>query len=147
MLVLCVAALPLAGCSPLAITALGVGGSAGVNHAMSGASYRTFMAPMPNVRAATLQALGRMGIRVDSSGKQNEGEFIKAAATDRKIDIELEVISPNATRMRSVTKRGVFIYDTATTDEIIQQTEKLLKPQPPMPQRASVSQGLAAALR
>ena len=36
---------------------------------------------------------------------------------------------------------------TATTDEIIQQTEKLLKPQPPMPQRASVSQGLAAALR
>lgn len=134
------------GCSPLAITALGVGGPAGVNHAMNGASYRTFTAPMPAVRVAAVQALGRMGIRVDNTDKQNEGELIKASASERDIEIELEAVSANATRMRSVTKRGVFIYDTATSDEILQQTEKLLKPQQPGPQRASLPQGLSSML-
>jgi len=134
------------GCSPLAITALGVGGSAGVNHAMNGASYRTFTAPMPMVRVAAVQALGRMGIHVDNTGKQNEGELIKASASDRNIEIELEAISANATRMRSVTKRGVFSYDTATSDEILQQTEKLLKPQSAGAQRVSLPQGLASVL-
>ena len=134
------------GCTPLAITALGVGGSAGVNHAMSGASYRTFTAPMPVVRVAAVQALGRMGIQIDNTGKQSDGELIKASASDRNIEIELEAVSANATRMRSITKRGVFTYDTATSDEILQQTEKLLKPQSAGAQRAALPQGLASLL-
>lgn len=113
---------------------------------MNGASYRTFTAPMPMVRVAAVQALGRMGIHVDNTGKQNEGGLIKASATDRNIEIELEAVSANATRMRSVTKRGIFSYDTATSDEILQQTEKLLKPQSAGTQRVSLPQGLASVL-
>jgi hypothetical protein len=131
------------GCAPLAITALGVGGSAGMTHAMNGVTYRTFTAPMVNVRTAVLQALTGMGIKIDSSGRQDEVEVIKAATSEREILIELEPISANTTRMRSVAKKSVFIYDSATASEIIQQTEKfLLKPQ----QRANGHDELASRL-
>jgi Protein of unknown function (DUF3568) len=130
------------GCAPLAITALGVGGQAGMSHAMNGVAYRTFTAPMANVRIATLLALSGMNIQVDSSGKQSETEFIKATASDRQIEIELESISPTTTRMRSVAKQSTFVYDSATATEIIQQTEKLLKPQ----QKIALQQELALRL-
>jgi Protein of unknown function (DUF3568) len=130
------------GCAPLAITALGVGGQAGMSHAMNGVAYRTFTAPMANVRIATLLALSGMNIQVDSSGKQSETEFIKATASDRQIEIELESISPTTTRMRSVAKQSTFMYDSATATEIIQQTEKLLRPQ----QKIALQQELALRL-
>lgn len=130
------------GCAPLAITALGVGGQAGMSHAMNGVTYRTFTAPIANVRIATLQALSGMNLRVDSSGQQNEIEFIKATASDRQIEIELESISPTTTRMRSIAKQNTFMYDSATAAEIIQQTEKLLKPQ----QKIAVQQEVALRL-
>src|SRR5262245_19890024 len=115
----------LTGCSSLAITALGVGSTAGVTHAMNGVAYKTFTAPTANVRLAALGALKRMGIKVD----QKENELIKAATPERDIEIELETLSANTTRMRAVAKRNIFLYDSATAAEIIQQTEKLLKPQ------------------
>jgi hypothetical protein len=117
------------GCAPLAITALGVGGTAGMSHAMNGVTYRTFTAPMANVRVAALQALGEMDIRLESSAKQGASEYIKAASSDREIEIELEAISTNTTRMRSVAKKSTFVYDSATAAEVVQQTEKFLKPQ------------------
>jgi hypothetical protein len=50
-------------------------------------------------------------------------EIIIAKAADREIEISLEVLSPNSTRMRSVTKQGL-LYDSATSLEIVLQTEK-----------------------
>ena len=47
---------------PLTITAAGVGASAGVTHTMGGITYRTFTAPLPKVKNATMTALNRMGI-------------------------------------------------------------------------------------
>ena len=130
------------GCAPLAITALGVGGQAGMSHAMSGVTYRTFTAPIANVRIAALQALSGMNIPVDSSGQQNGSEFIKATASDREIEIQLESISATTTRMRSVAKKSTFMYDSATATEIIQQTEKQLKPQ----QKIAIQQEVALRL-
>jgi len=132
----------MGGCAPLAITALGVGGQAGMSHAMSGVTYRTFTAPIANVRIATLLALSEMNIPVDSSGKQNDNEFITATASDRQIEIEFESISSTTTRMRSIAKKSTFVYDSATAMEIIQQTEKLLKPQ----QKIAVQQEVALRL-
>lgn len=40
--------------------------------------------------------------------------------------MELEAISPNITRMRTVAKKGPLFYDSATATEIILQTEKAL---------------------
>ncbi len=118
-------ALTLAGCEPLAITAAGIGASTGVSHALGGITYRTFSVPLPRVRSATMTALNRMQIKVGGSSKMDNGELIKAKASDRDIEIELEALSPNTTRMRTVAKKGL-LWDSATSTEIILQTEKVL---------------------
>ncbi|MBS0337273.1 MAG: DUF3568 family protein [Proteobacteria bacterium] len=116
----------LCGCEPLALTAFGVGASAGVQHTLSGVTYRTFTAPSPRVKAAALSALGRMGIKVDSTEKMAGGELIKASTPDRQIEVEIERISANTTRLRAVAKQPGLLYDSATATEIILQTEKIL---------------------
>jgi len=80
---------------------------------------------MPKVKGATMTALNKMGIKVASTSKAEGTEVIKATATDRDIEVELEPLSPNTTRMRTVAKKGLF-YDSATATEIILQTERLL---------------------
>lgn len=119
------AALVLAGCEAAALTALGVGASAGVSHTLSGITYRTFAEPLPKVKTASLKALNRMQIKVAGSSKIENGEAIKAKAADRDIDIELEALSPSTTRMRVTASQGL-LKDSATATEIIMQTERFL---------------------
>ena len=79
--VLVAAAAGLAGCEPLSITAFGVGASAGISHTMGGYTYRTFTAPLPKVKSATLTALNRMGINGVKNGKEEGNELINATAS------------------------------------------------------------------
>lgn len=116
----------LAGCEPMALTAFGVGASAGVQHTLGGMTYRTFTPPAPRVKAAALSALGRMGIKVDSSEKIAGGELIKASTPERQIELEVERISPNTTRLRAVARQSGLLYDSATATEIILQTARIL---------------------
>jgi len=115
----------LTGCDPLSLTMLGVGAGAGVNYTLNGIASKTFTEPLPKVKKATLTALNRMAIKVDSTKKEEAGESIKAHSEDRDIRIELEAISAKATRMRA-TARSVALLDSATADEIITQTGKVL---------------------
>ena len=108
------------------MTALGVGASAGVSHTLTGITYRTFTEPLPRVKVASMRALQHMRIKVRSSDKIDGGEEIMAYSPDRSIDIELEAISPNATRMRVTAKKNFFVYDRATATEIILQTKRFL---------------------
>ena len=117
------AALLLGGCEAMAITAFGVGASTGVAQTLNGRAYRTFTAPVGEVKQATLATLKRMDIRVVSSKREGNEEVILARAADREIEISLEVLSPNSTRMLSITKQGL-LYDSATSLEIVLQTEK-----------------------
>jgi hypothetical protein len=123
---LAVTAATLNACAPLAITAAGIGGSTAVNHTLTGITYRTFTAPLPRVRTASLNALKTMGLQRDGGQKTQNGEMILAKATGREIEIELESLSPNATRMRVTAKNGGMFYDSATATEIVLQTEKAL---------------------
>jgi hypothetical protein len=123
---LAVTAATLNACAPLAITAAGIGGSTAVNHTLTGITYRTFTAPLPRVRTASLNALKNMGLQRDGGQKTQNGEMILAKATGREIEIELESLSPNATRMRVTAKNGGMFYDSATATEIVLQTEKAL---------------------
>jgi hypothetical protein len=77
------------------------------------------------VKSATMVALNKMGINGVKTSKEKAGEKILAIASDREIEIELEQLSPNTTRMRTVARSG-FFYDSATATEIIIQTEKAL---------------------
>lgn len=123
-----VAAAVLVGCAPVALTAGGIAGSTGVNHTMSGIAYKTFTTPMKTLRVATLKTLNRMEIKVTQDAQSEEGWKITATAADRTIDIELEKLTPAATRMRVVTSKGDFFFkDSATSTEIIIQTAQLVE--------------------
>ncbi len=115
----------LSGCDPVSLTVFGVGTAAGVQHTLTGIAYRTFSAPLSDVRSAVEAALDHMDIKIGATEKIENGERIKARAADRDIEIELEALSPRTTRMRSTARSGVLM-DAATATEIIIQTEKAL---------------------
>jgi hypothetical protein len=75
---------------------------------------------------ASLAALERMGIAVESTDRFEGGEIVYARCDNRTIEIEVEPISPKATRLRIAAKNGGLFYDTATASEIVAQTERLL---------------------
>jgi hypothetical protein len=116
--------LMLAGCEPLSLTVLGVGGSAAVNHKISSTPTRTFTMPLLKVKNASMVALRRMGIQTEDVKKVENGEVITARVGSREIEVELESLSAYTTRMRVVARNGSFFYDGATATEIIVQTEK-----------------------
>ena len=124
-LVLLPACLGLTACAGVALTAFGVGAATGVQHTLTGITYRTFTVPEARVRSATLVALGRMGIQVTPQGRDKQADVIEARANDRSIEVDLESLSPNTTRMKAVARQGLF-YDSATAYEIILQTERAL---------------------
>ena len=119
----------LTACAAAATTAAGIGGSQALSHTINGVTYRTFTATAPEVKVAAINALGRMKIKVVSDGKpdKNNLRIITAKATGRNIEVQIEPISDNATRMRVVAKSSGIFYDSATADEIIQQTKLQLK--------------------
>jgi hypothetical protein len=124
IIVLAIAAQSLAGCGAIAISALGGGTTAGISYTLGGSVSRTFTAPLPRIRTAALAALQHMQLDVSSTGKVKIGEEIKAKSITRSINIELEEISSNATRMSVTAKSGVFQTDSATGAEILLQTDR-----------------------
>jgi hypothetical protein len=116
----------MAGCQPLAISMLGAGAGTALRYSIDGVTYRTFTAPAPAVRQASLAALERMGMVLASTDQFEGGELIHANSDTRAIEIELEPISPRATRIRIAAKNGGLFYDHATASEIVAQTERLL---------------------
>jgi len=125
-MVLSVAVLALAGCEPLAVSVLGAAGGAALRYSFDGVTSRTFTASAPAVKEASLAALDRMGITHDGTAPYEYGEIISARTENRTIEIELEPISPKATRVRIAAKNGGMLYDNATASEIVAQTERVL---------------------
>ena len=117
----------LEGCAAVALTAVGVGMATGVSHTLGGIVYKTFAAPQPKVRKSTVAALARMQIRIVEARQDGSKEMIKARASDRDIEVEIESLTPNTTRVAvTAVKDGGVIRDAATATEIILQTEKLV---------------------
>lgn len=127
--VLALAAGSLQGCVAVGLTALGVGMSAGVSHTLSGMVYKTFTTPQANVKKATYGALNRMQIRVVEAKRKGTTDTIVARAGDRDIEVELEALTPNTTRMLVTAKKdGGLLRDGATATEVILQTERIVGP-------------------
>jgi hypothetical protein len=117
----------LSGCAAVALTAGGVGLATGVSHTLGGIVYKTFAAPETKVRRSTMVALGRMQIKIVDTTKDGNKELIKARAADREIEIAIEALTPNTTRMTvTASIDGGMLRDSATATEIILQTEKLV---------------------
>jgi hypothetical protein len=125
LVVLALASLNLGGCVAVGLTALGVGMATGVSHTLSGIVYKTFSASQSSVETATRNALHRMQIKVLEAKRDGSTRTIKAKAGDRDIEIELEALTPNTTRMTVTAKKdGGILRDGATATEVILQTEK-----------------------
>jgi len=125
--VLPLATLPLCGCAAVALTALGVGMATGVSHTLSGMVYKTFTTPQAQVEKATYGALSRMQVKVVNAKRDGSSKSIVARAGDRDIEIELEALTPNTTRMAVTAKKdGGILRDGATATEVILQTEKIV---------------------
>src|SRR3954454_11234360 len=92
-LLLVAACLPLAACEPVAIALLGAGASTALRYNIDGVAARTFTATAAGVSSASISALERMGIALDSSTPQEGSEILVARAPNREIEIELEPIT------------------------------------------------------
>ena len=125
--VLALCSLSLGGCAAVGLTALGVGMGTGVGHHLGGMVYKTFTASRDQVKRATQTALGRMQVKVVKTERNGSTETILAKAGDRDIDIVLEALTPNTTRMKVTAKQnGGILSDSATATEVILQTEKMV---------------------
>lgn len=124
--------LALNGCAGAGLAVVGagtgVGMGAGVEYTMDGIAYKTFAAPINNVRFATLKTFNNMGMPVETDEATQTGWKLAATAADRKINVELESLTPKTTRMRVVADEGqIFFKDKATESEIIIQTAQELE--------------------
>ncbi len=126
----------LGGCAAgLAVIGAGAGAAAGagVEHTISGITYRTFATPAEEVRLSTLATLERMDMEVQGEMVTEDGFHITASANQRAIEIDLERLSSGTTRMRVVAHRGeIFFKDRATAQEIVLQTAATIEDRKPI---------------
>jgi hypothetical protein len=117
----------LGGCEAAAIALLGAGASTALRYNIDGVAARTFTASAAEVRTASMSALERMGIAMDGSTSFEGGEMVIYGRTQkREIEVELEPITKQATRLRVTARGGSIFYDNATAVELVQQTAKIL---------------------
>ena len=115
------------GCASVGVTLAGLGAGVGMNHYTNNVTSRTFTEPLADVREAVHEALKRMAIPVEGTAETGAATTITAKAGSREIEIELEPITANTTRMQSIARReGSLFLDSATGAEIIAQTERIL---------------------
>ena len=114
----------------LAATGTGLAAGAGVDHTLSGITYKTFAVSRNQLRYAVLKTLHRMDMKVTRDQREKDVHYIEAVAIDRTIEIELEKLTRRTTRMRVVANQGqIFFKDSATATEIIVQTAATLDTQ------------------
>ena len=70
----------LAACEPAALAVLGGGAGTILRYNLDGIAARTFTAPAPVVRSASLAAAGRMGLSIEATDTIDTGEVIRARA-------------------------------------------------------------------
>jgi uncharacterized protein DUF3568 len=136
LLVLLVLATTASGCAALALPAIGAsvmgdaaGGvaRAGVERTMSGAMYRTFSAPLADVRDAVRQSFRDREIQITEDDLLiGGGAKIKGQALHRHITVHLESVTPALTRLKLMVRQGLFGRDRATASELIEQTVRAL---------------------
>ena len=121
------AALPALGLSAMSDAAGGVA-KAGVERTMGGSVYRTFSAPLDEVRDALLRSFADLDIAVDEEEELDDGSVaMKAEALHRHISIRFEPVTAELTRLKVYMRRGWFGRDESTSNELIAQTARALE--------------------
>jgi len=137
LLALVVLAMAASGCAALALPAVGMsvmgdaaGGvaKAGVEKTMGGSMYRTFSAPLADVRAAVRQSFRDLEIQITEDELLiGGGAKIVGEALHREITVQLEPVTPALTRLEMAVRQGLLGRDRATSAELIEQTARALQ--------------------
>jgi len=108
-----------------------------VNFTLDGVAYRTFNAPVDDMRRAARSSFKRMDLELKSDEATEDGcrELI-AATGDRTIHVELDKLTARTTRMRITAKHGWMLRDRSAAGEFLALTERALDDKPTVTQRA-----------
>ncbi|MBI4634866.1 MAG: hypothetical protein HY727_00820, partial [Candidatus Rokubacteria bacterium] len=111
------------GCAAVGLTLFGVGAGVaagtGVSYTLDSVAYKTFTTPVDTLERGTRQTLRRMDMKVTEDEGTPAGRRLVALAADRTIEIELDRLTAQTSRMRVNAKQGWFFKDRATAGEII----------------------------
>jgi hypothetical protein len=125
--------LSLGGCAGAGLAVVGAGTGVamgtGVDYTLNGIAFKTFTAPVEDVRVATRSGLQNMGIEItkDAAAEDDSNNWrLEGTANKRQIAIDLQSLTPKTTRIRVVAEDGIFFKDKATEAEIIYQTADAL---------------------
>ncbi|MBI3077106.1 MAG: hypothetical protein HYY85_09020 [Deltaproteobacteria bacterium] len=92
------------GCGAIGLTRFEAGSGAadgtGVTYTLDSIAYKTFGTPLEDLQRATLRTLKRMDIEVKETWAAESGTKIVGAAGDHPIEIELEPLTSETSRMR-----------------------------------------------
>ena len=127
----------LSGCAAIAVSTAGAGAGIGFPYVFSDCADRTLNYSFDRVDRTAPKVLKKMDITLLAESEIESGERIKALTNRLEITIDMEKITMRATRVTINTKKGTFIKDRATAEEIINQLEKsLIVEMIPTPKRA-----------
>lgn len=111
---------------PAAVPAIIAGAGGGITYTFTNIAYRTITRPPEEIERATLRAMEKMSIRVESLRRREYDTEIRARTRQLKIIVTLERMTPTLTRMKVNAKKGLIFKDKNTAFEIISQTEFFL---------------------
>ena len=125
VLIVAFSLMALQGCAAVALTAGSMAADAGIEHTLSGISYKTFVSTMDDARYAVFKTLDRLDMDIADQTQTRNGWVIFALANDRTIEIELEAVTYRVTRIRVIAHKGSFFFKDAATDIIVQMAETM----------------------
>lgn len=113
----------LCGCAAAVVS----GAGAAATYSFTNVAYRTFSYSIEDVEQATVGALDKMAIDITEMARRSNGRKFTGLTPRLTINIDLEVITKNTTKMKVDARKGRFLKDKATAGEIIWQVARILE--------------------
>ncbi len=116
--------LALEGCASVAVSAVGMAGSAALDRVLNGDSYQVVPAPIAGARLAALRTIRRMGMTVESDARSGGRWTILTATKNQKSKIEIRAIDYKRSRMdvKVSWDQLDFVKDPEVANEFIRKT-------------------------
>ena len=119
-----------AGCVHTVVVGILTGCGELFKYNMNNIAYRTFTESHYSTTLASTQAMKKMALQVRQIDTYEKHTMMYASAPELKIEVGIESITANTTRVSVNTYKGVFIKDKATANEILSQIELILSREP-----------------
>jgi len=116
----------MVGCAEVLVPGTLAGGGEAYRYTTANVAKKTFMGDVRQVTAATRQALGKMGIELQSISTEDAETKITAATSELDITVEMKPITAHTTKVSVNAVEDYVLKDRATAVEILDQIELAL---------------------